>query len=100
VKLLAFNVAGIAVFLFLAVPLWAEPEVAHIPGAGSGSPILWVLEALPVVLFCAAVDAAFFLFAIVAALRRRPTPLVRPHLLIPLAWAATLYLDISNHWLV
>jgi hypothetical protein len=100
VKLLAFNVIGIVAFLLLAVPLWAEPEVAHIPGAGAGSPIVWVLVALPVFVLCALVDAAFLCAALLAALRRKPTLFVRWHTFIPAAWAAALYVDFSHHWLV
>ena len=99
-KLLAFNGAGMLLFLCIAVPMWADPELAQIPGAGAGDPIIWVLLALPVFVICALVDAAFLIYALAAAILRKPQPLVRWHLLIPLAWAAVLYIDFSHHWLL
>jgi hypothetical protein len=101
-KLLAFNGASMLLFLCIAVPMWADSALAQIPGAGAGAgdPIIWVMLALPVFLICALVDAAFLIYALVAAIRRKPQPLVRWHLLIPLAWAVVLYIDFSHHWLL
>jgi len=44
------NVIGISAFLFVAAQTWLEPALRDIPGASAGSPIVWVLGALPIAL--------------------------------------------------
>ena len=99
-KLLLFNIAGATLFLFIAVPLWAEPEVANIPGAGAGSPIVWVLMALPVAALCLLVNLFHAGRVGISAVRRRPLPVSRWHWLVVPLWAVVLYVDISHHWLI
>lgn len=99
-KLLAFNVAGIVLFLWIAVPMWAPPELADIPGAGAGTAIVWVVYALPVFLACALVDAVFLVYALAVTFLRKSRPLALWHLAIAPAWAVALYVDASHHWLL
>lgn len=44
------NLGGMALFLYLAVQTWIEPELANEPGAGGGAFMVWGLSALPVFL--------------------------------------------------
>lgn len=99
-KLLAFNIFGAILFLLTAIPLWAEPEVADIPGAGAGSPFVWVLMALPIVLVALAVNVVFLIRIGLAATRGRPTLFVTWHLAIPVIWTVVLYIDFGRHWIV
>ena len=44
------NLIGMALFLYLAVQTWIEPELANEPGASGGEFIVWAISALPVFL--------------------------------------------------
>lgn len=45
---LGVNAIGVAAFLVAASQTWVEPEVADVPGASGGGPLVWGLEALSI----------------------------------------------------
>lgn len=99
-KLFAFNALCATVFLVLAVSLWAQPEVADIPGAGAGDPLIWGLFVLPIFLLCLLVDLVVLCHIVIAGLRRKSIRFSRWHVATPVLWAAVLYVDYSHHWAV
>jgi hypothetical protein len=57
------NLSGAAVFLFVASFSWVEPELANIPGASGGSPIVWFLTAVPIFALFVALNFAALVWA-------------------------------------
>jgi hypothetical protein len=60
---IAANVVGMALFLYLAVQTWIEPELANEPGANGGEFIVWGITALPVLLLFLLAHFGFGLLA-------------------------------------
>ena len=92
---LVVNVVGIGIFLVVASHSWIEPELADIPGAGGGAPLVWALTALPIF-------AVFVLFNIGAVLwsflaKRGLGPLRRAAIASVPLWLVAFVVDGLHH---
>jgi hypothetical protein len=91
------NLAGIAAFLWLAVPTWIEPELANEPGANGGEGIVWATTALPVLLIFILLH---FVFGLAVHRQRLQTGRWRGELLgslTLLCWIAVIIFDNAHH---
>lgn len=61
---IAFNLAGVAVFLAVASDYWVEPEVADIPGASIGNAFGWFLYAVPILGACVLANLLWLMRAV------------------------------------
>jgi hypothetical protein len=93
----SINLVGIGVFISLAMPTWIEPELANVPGASAGDPIIWGLTALPILVI-------FFLLHLIFgfALLSKRLQLARPQGLLLgaltfLCWVAAFTFDNVHH---
>ena len=95
--MMVINAIGIICYLWLASVCWMEPELANVPGASGGAPIVWGLTALPVLgLFCI-LDIFWFLFACGIFLTKKRWILAPSFWLVPLCWAVAVFIDFSQH---
>lgn len=94
------NLVGAVTYLAISVPLWATPELAGIPGAGSGDPIVWGLTALPVLAFCFLLNIVWMIWGVTVFLVTRKSPIKVVHLFVPILWIIVVYTDFSHHWQV
>ncbi len=53
---LTVNVIGALLYLHFSMPLWDQYELADVPGAGAGDPIIWGLTAFPILIFFCAYE--------------------------------------------
>ena len=89
-----------AAILFLAVSshFWAPKELADIPGAGAGDPIIWGLTIFPMLVIIALVNIAWLTANCVWFLKTKHWNFTAYYLLVPLMWAIALYIGYSHHW--
>ena len=92
------NVFGVIIYLYLSVPLWAPDSLANTSGAGVGTPIIWGLTALPVLLFFMLVNLIIIIGALVVYIKSQTRILQLSYIPIPVAWFIVIYLDFSHHW--
>ena len=93
------NLLGMALFLYLAVQTWIEPELANEPGASGGEFIVWGISALPIfLLFMIAHLATGF----VTNIQRRRTGSWRGEIFVGLTlvcWIVVFIYDNAHHGL-
>ncbi|NKF24802.1 hypothetical protein, partial [Solimonas marina] len=92
---LVFNVLGIAVFLVVASYSWIEPELAHIPGASGGAPIVWALTALPILAAFALLNIAAVVWFAIA--RKLLNPISRAAIASIALWVVAFIVDGLHH---
>jgi hypothetical protein len=92
------NMVGVGMYLWFSVPLWAPSELANIPGAGAGDPIVWGLSALPTLAFFLLLNLVWLAWGGVARIIHCSWPVRALYLAIPAIWAMALYVDFSHHW--
>ena len=91
------NLIGVALFLYLAVQTWIEPELADEPGASGGETIVWGLSALPVFLIFMLAHVGL---AIAVDQKRRRSGSWRGDIFIGItfvAWVAIFLYDNAHH---
>jgi hypothetical protein len=94
--LLTLNAIGVVTYLKLACPCWIEPELAYVPGASAGDPIVWGLSALPILLLFFVLDFSWGASLGLGYLRRKTA--IHPTVwLVPIVWAVAIYIDFSHH---
>ena len=92
------NVVGAFLYLFIAINFWASPELADVPGAGAGDPIIWGLTALPVLFVFILLNCFWLIRALIVYCRTGKWTLRASDLAVPAIWAAVIVLDYSHHW--
>jgi len=92
------NVLGALAYLFVAQQFWADPALRDVPGAGAGDPIIWVLEALPILATFILGNFIWALYEFGRFLLKRRVNLGFMYLSIPVVWAVAIYIDYSHHW--
>jgi hypothetical protein len=98
VSIVIANVLGAAAYLWFSVPLWAPKELANIPGAGAGDPLIWVLTALPILGLFLLLNISWLAWASIVYFVRRNWRIKLIYSIVPVLWAITLYVDFSHHW--
>lgn len=95
---LAANVFGAACYLYFAARVWPEPELRGTEYAvGPGTPFLWALSALPILMLCALVDGVVVVIWCIAMRRSaewRPSALAW---LIPVIWLVACGIDRAHY---
>ena len=94
------NICGALAYLYCASEVWADPQLANIPGAGAGDPIIWGLSALPILLLFLMMNVLFLLWVLFSSVRRRKLRLSFVYAATPVAWVGILYIDYSHHWMM
>ena len=90
------NLVVAGAFLYVASFFWIEPELADIPGASAGSPILWTLLALPIIAFVTLCNLGTLVWCAVRT-KRVPWPFNWISWFVLVIWVAAIYLDNSRH---
>ncbi|MEO6093487.1 MAG: hypothetical protein ABIT04_01500 [Novosphingobium sp.] len=91
------NLIGMALFLYLAVQTWIEPELANEQGASGGEGIVWGMTALPILLLFM---PAHFIFGFLAHRQRERSGSWRGELFVGgtlLIWIAVFVFDSVHH---
>jgi hydrogenase/urease accessory protein HupE len=92
-----FNLIGIALFLYLAVQTWVEPELAHEPAASGDASIAWGITALPILLLFL---LSHFAVGFVSDHQRQRTGSWRGEIFVGvtlLCWIAVFLCDRAHH---
>jgi len=97
---IVINFAGVAGYLLFSVQFWPPAELADIPGAGAGDPIIWGLVAIPLVLVFFLVDFGLVIWNGISRLWRGYWVLTPIFILVPFAWMAAIQIEFSHHWLL
>ena len=95
--MVTLNTIGVIAYLLFASRCWIEPELANMPGASGGAPIIWGLTALPILITFFTIDFLWVLFAYLAYLKKKKWTLHPSFLFIPAVWAIAIYVDFSHH---
>ncbi len=96
--LVFLNAVGAALYLVVASRAWwLEPELADIPGASGGGPIVWYFVTRFTLGLVTAINLSVFLFQLTAFAKRRNWKLGFAALFIPFLWALTIGIDFAHH---
>ena len=95
--ILAINAIGALIFLFVASRFWVESELAGIPGASGGAPIIWFLVTVPIILFFVLSNFGVVAWAFIVRRKRGVWPVSNfIWLSIPI-WLSALVIDNLHH---
>lgn len=97
IALLVANVLGAGAFLAIASSAWIEPELAEVPGASAGGPIVWVLAALPIALIFVLSDLGVLIWAALRRHRLGRWPVSKLLWLCVPLWTLALIFDNLQH---
>jgi hypothetical protein len=93
----ACNALAAVLFLAVASISWTEPELADIPGASGGAPLVWFMTAVPVFLLSVVLNLCAGLWVILRRKRMGVWPVTAYSWLLVAIWLAALFYDGSRH---
>jgi len=95
---LAVNIIGALAYLRYSMPLWVPDELANIPGAGAGDPVIWGLTAFPILILFALMNFYWAFTGTISFYKTREWGLNVTDLVGPAVWVISVNIDYSHHW--
>src|SRR5471030_3473314 len=97
VFLVVANIAALLLYMFIASATWVEPELADVAGASGGDAVIWVLGALPILLFLSVVNIAGLIWSTIVRYRNGQWHFVWGAWSVPAIWGLAVAYDFSRH---
>ena len=97
IAIVSNTVVAVAYLAVASKAWWIEPELADIPGARGGAPVIWFMASSYALAIVVLLNLGFLATHLYAYFKKRTSKLGISALTIPLLWIATVYVDFLHH---